>query len=47
MISSMGYFKHTDTYNTYVDWVKPYINIKTLKKKVSNHGRKEGGKIAA
>ena len=47
MISSMGYFWHTDTYNMYLEWIKPYINIKTLKKKVSKHSKKEGVLCAA
>lgn len=48
MISCMGYFKHTDTYNMYLEWIKPYINIKSLKQKVSRHSKKkEGVKCAA
>lgn len=47
MISSMGYFKYTNTYNMYLEWIKPYINIKTLKKKVSKHSKKEGVMCAA
>lgn len=47
MISSMGYFKYTDTYNMYLEWIKPYINIKTLKNKVSKHSKKEGVLCAA
>lgn len=47
MISSMGYFWHTDTYNMYLEWIKPYINIKMLKKKVSKHSKKEGVLCAA
>ena len=43
----MGYFWHTDTYNMYLEWIKPYINIKTLKKKVSKHSKKEGVLCAA
>lgn len=44
MVSRMGYFKHTNTYNVFVERIKPYVNIKTLKKKISNHGKK--GRIA-
>lgn len=47
MISSMSYFKHTDTYATYCLRVKPYVNIKSLKNKVSKHSKKEGVKLAA
>ena len=40
MVSSMGYIDHTDTYALYEERIKPYINIKKLKKKISSHGRK-------
>ena len=40
IISRMGYFRHTDAYNVYLDRVKPYVNIKKLKRIVSNHERK-------
>ncbi len=44
MVSRMGYFKYTDAYNVYLDRVKPYVNIKRLKKIISNHERK--GRVA-
>lgn len=47
MISSMGYIKCTDTYTAYEDRIKPYVNIKSLKNKVSKHSKKEGVKFAA
>jgi len=47
MISSMGYIKCTDTYAVYEERIKPYINIKSLKNKVSKHSKKEGVKFAA
>lgn len=47
MISSMGYIKCTDTYAAYEEHIKPYINIKSLKNKVSKHSKKEGVKCAA
>lgn len=40
IISRMGYFRHTDAYNVYLERVKPYVNIKKLKRIVSNHERK-------
>lgn len=40
IVSRMGYFKHTDAYNVYLERVKPYVNIKKLKKIISNHERK-------
>ena len=47
MISSMGYIKCTDTYAAYEERIKPYVNIKSLKNKVSKHSKKEGVKFAA
>ena len=44
MVSRMGYFRHADAYNVYLERVKPYVNIKALKKKISKHERK--GRIA-
>ena len=46
MLSYMGLFKHTDTYNYYIEYIKPKINVKKLKRIVSKHsccGRKEDG----
>lgn len=40
MLASMGWFTHTDTYGFYEDHIKPYVNIKQLKKKVSKHSKK-------
>lgn len=44
MVSYMGLFKHTDTYNYYVEYIKPKINVKKLKRIVSKHSRKENEK---
>ena len=41
MLSYMGLFKHTDTYNYYIEYIKPKINVKKLKRIVSKHSRKE------
>lgn len=41
MLSYMGLFWHTDTYNYYLKYIKPQINIKKLKRIVSKHSRKE------
>lgn len=41
MLSYMGLFKHTDTYNYYIEYIKPRINVKKLKRIVSKHSRKE------
>ena len=40
MLASMSWFTHTDTYGFYEDHIKPYVNIKQLKKKVSRHSKK-------
>jgi hypothetical protein len=40
MLASMGWFTHTDTYGFYEDHIKPYVNIKQLKRKVSKHSKK-------
>ena len=40
MLSHMGKFKHTDTRNVYERLIKPYADIKKLKKLVSKHQRK-------
>lgn len=31
-LSYMGLFKHTDTYNYYIEYIKPKINVKKLKR---------------
>lgn len=41
MLSYMGWFKHTDTYDYYRKYIKPNVNVKKLKKIVSKHSRKE------
>ena len=40
MLSSMGWYTHTDTYGFYEDHIKPYVNIKKLKRIVSKHSKK-------
>lgn len=37
MLSYFGWIKSTDTYHAYLKYIKPYINTKTLKYKVSNY----------
>ena len=44
MMSYMGYIDNTDTYNVYVKFIKPKVNIKKLKLKISQHSRKENVK---
>lgn len=40
MLSSMGWVTHTDTYNMYLERIKPHINVKKLKHIVGKHQRK-------
>ena len=44
MLSYMGWFKHTDTYDYYLRYIKPSVNVKKLKRIVSKHSRKENEK---
>lgn len=41
MLSYMGYVKHTDTYDMYLRWIKPHVNVKKMKKMVSKHSKRE------
>lgn len=41
MLSSMGWYDHTDTYAYYEKYIKPHVNVKKLKKIVSRHAKKE------
>ena len=40
MLSYCGYFKHTDTYDCFQKYIKPNVNVKRLKHKVSIHSKK-------
>lgn len=40
MLSYMGYVKHSNSYGVYCKYIKPYVNIKQLKKVVSKHSRR-------
>lgn len=44
MLSRMGMFKHTDTYRYYCNHIKPYVNIRKMKRTVSNHSKKQNRK---
>ena len=46
MMSLMGYLKHSDTYQWYLEHVKPYVRIRTLKKIISKTDKKEAKKNA-
>ncbi len=40
MLSYMGYIEHTNSYEVYYKYIKPYVKIKTLKKVISKHSRR-------
>lgn len=41
MMSLMGYLKHSDTYGWYLERVKPFVNIRTIKRIISKTDKKE------
>lgn len=41
ILSYMGYITHTDTYEMYLERVKPYVNVKKMKRIVSKHSKRE------
>lgn len=41
ILSYMGYIDHTDTYEMYLQRVKPHVNVKKLKRIVSKHSKRE------
>lgn len=41
ILSYMGYLSHTDTYDMYLQRVKPFVNVKKMKRIVSKHGKRE------
>lgn len=41
MLSYMGWISNTDTYNVFESRIKPFVEIRRLKKIVSSHSRKE------
>lgn len=41
MLSYLGWFRCTDTYNAYRLWIKPYINIRILRQRISLYDRRK------
>lgn len=41
IMQRMGYLSNTDTYDMYLQRVKPYVNVKKLKKIVSKHSKRK------
>ncbi|MDD3137681.1 MAG: RNA-directed DNA polymerase [Lachnospiraceae bacterium] len=42
VVSYMGWFKHTDSYNCYLNYIKPFVDIKKMKKIISKTDRRNG-----
>lgn len=40
MLSYMGWFSCTDTYNCYLKYIKPFVIIKKIKKIISKYDRR-------
>ena len=41
MLSYIGWYDHTDTYGYFEEYIKPFVNVRQLKKIASKHSRKE------
>lgn len=41
MVSRCGWFKHTDTYDTWLEYIKPNVAVKKLKRIISIHQRRK------
>lgn len=41
LLSYMGWFKHTDTYNVYLKFIKPFVNIESCKRLLSKRQQKK------
>lgn len=39
-MSYIGWLKYTDSYNMYIKWIKPYVNIQYCKRRISNYDRR-------
>ena len=44
MISALGWLRHTDTYGMYLIWIKPYVNFRYCRKRISSYDRKQARK---
>lgn len=44
LLSHLGWFRHANVYNVFKDYIKPTVDVKQLKRKVSDHARKENRK---
>lgn len=44
MISALGWLKQTDTYGMYQIWIKPYVNFRKCKKRISRYDKAQARK---
>ena len=42
-LSYMGWFSSTDTYDVFSTRIKPYVNIRAFKQRISRYDKKRGG----
>lgn len=40
MIAALGWLNQTDTYGMYIKWMKPYINFRAIKRKISRYDKR-------
>lgn len=40
-LSYLGWIKHSDVYKAYLEYIKPYVNIQYIKRRISRHDRRE------
>lgn len=45
MLSYLGWIDCTDTYRMYQKWIKPFVNFKQLKRKISQHDRYDDRRV--
>lgn len=44
MISALGWLKQTDTYGMYLIWIKPSVNFRNCKKRISRYDKRQSRK---
>lgn len=44
MLSYLGWLKATDTYNAYLEYIKPHVNIQNCKRRIARHDRRRNKK---
>lgn len=45
MLSYMGWITCTNTYNMYKKWIKPYVNLRNCKKRISNYDKRKNKEV--